>query len=245
MSLRVAFCVITALNKDYHLPLETCRQLIFGEDVSFSPHFPWLILYASVLMNLEGHWFFNVEELYRLDSSVLLAFLTSAGRLKDAPVWAANKQKPCCPDCATCRWEAAASATKMTIFLSLSHSNTLSLPSLFFPSSMRTRLARWAPLSSAQPCKLSVRTCAWICTDYLLPFWPLSFKCPPSRQECSATGGWWSCCTSALRLEPCTCPSTALCHVSPGCARSLVTSRHLSALKHKLVSSAQSQFVEF
>lgn len=28
-------CVITALNIDYCLPLETCRQLIFGEDVSF------------------------------------------------------------------------------------------------------------------------------------------------------------------------------------------------------------------
>lgn len=75
MSLRVAFCVIAALNKDYHLPLETCRQLIFGEDVSFSPHFPWLILYASVLMNLEGHWFFNVEELYRLSPLFCWHFL--------------------------------------------------------------------------------------------------------------------------------------------------------------------------
>lgn len=164
--------VITALNKDYHLPLETCRQLIFGEDVSFCPHLTWLTLYASVLVILEGHWlrYMNLDEVgMHTFSSVLSGFLTSADRLKDAPVWAANKQKPCCPDCATCRWETAASEIKMTVFLSFSYSNILSLPSPFFSSST-TRLARWAPLSSAQPCKLLVRTCAWPAQITCCPF---------------------------------------------------------------------------
>lgn len=82
------------------------------------------------------------------------------------------------------------------------------------------------------------------CTDYLLPVWPLSFICPSPWQECSAIGGWWSCWLSGLHLEPCTCPSTALCHVSPGCADSLVTCRLLSALIHKLIFPGQSQCTE-
>lgn len=248
MSLHVAFCVIAALSKDHHLPLETCRQLIFGEDVSFRPHFSLTYFILTCVDEFGGTsvMFINLEQAgTQTLSSVLLGFLTSAVRLKDAPVWAANKRKPRCPDCATCRLETAARAIKMTVVLSWSYSNTSTLPSLFFSSSTRTHQARWAPSSSAQPCKLSVATCAWPAQMTRCPFDLWASSCPPSRQECSAIGGRWSCCLSALHLEPCSCPSTASCHASPGCAHSSVTRRHLSAFIHKAVFSAQSQCMEF
>lgn len=51
----------------------------------------------------------------------------------------------------------------------------------------------------------------------------------PSWQACGATGRWLGCCLSASLPEPCTCPSTALSRVSPGCAGCLVTVRLLSS----------------
>lgn len=82
-------CVITALIKDYHLPLETCRQLIFGEDVSFLS-LPYLTDFICIFFADFGGTlvtFINLEEVgIHTLSPVLLGFLTSADRLKDAPV---------------------------------------------------------------------------------------------------------------------------------------------------------------
>lgn len=133
---------------------------------------------------------------------------------------------------------------EIKVHLSPSTANVLSFPRPFSSSLTRTHRAPWAPLSSAQPLKLSVRTRPAGVTCCPADLWPPSVLLPV--QGCSATGRQLSCCLSALLLEPCTCPSTALSHVSPGCADSLVTCallRSLEWLKSKAICNFWSHFL--